>query len=155
MQQTSVINSHLLFIAKQRQAGEVSNTSKQFNWNGILEHAGVTEEEYLIKHYEHKKINDLAKEIGCHRNALMRRAKRLGLGSRHQYQREGSQYLEAEQNIIELLESGLCNECIAKKLNRSKEGIRKKIKRMSEDGMLVKTERKQCGCDKNKNFCRD
>ena len=104
MQQTSVINSHLLFIAKQRQAGGVSNTSKQFNWNEILEHAGVTAEQYLIKHYKHKKINDLAKEIGCHRNALMRRAKRLGLGSRHQYQRKGSQYLDTEKKIIELLQ---------------------------------------------------
>ena len=150
MQQTSVINSHLLFIARQREAGGVSNTSKQFNWNAILEHAGVTAEQYLIKHYKHTKINDLAKEIGCHRNALMRRAKRLGLGSRHQYQREGSQYLEDEQFIIELLQSGLCNKCIAKKLNRSKEGIRKKIKRMSEKGMLPNTERNRCRCDKNK-----
>ena len=154
MQQTSVINSHLLFIARQREAGGVSNTSKQFNWNAILEHAGVTAEQYLIKHYKHTKINDLAKEIGCHRNALMRRAKRLGLGSRHQYQREGSQYLEAEQNIIELLQSGLCNKCIAKKLNRSKEGIRKKIERMSEKEMLANTERGQCRCDEKKNFCK-
>ena len=154
MQQTSVINSHLLFIAKQRQAGGVSNTSKQFNWNKILEHAGVTAEQYLIKHYKHKKINDLAKEIGCHRNALMRRAKRLGLGSRHQYQRKGSQYLDTEKKIIELLQSGLCNKCIAKKLNRSKEGIRKKIERMSEKEMLANTERGQCRCDEKKNFCK-
>ncbi len=154
MQQTSVINSHLLFIAKQRQAGGVSNTSKQFNWNEILEHAGVTAEQYLIKHYKHKKINDLAKEIGCHRNALMRRAKRLGLGSRHQYQRKGSQYLDTEKKIIELLQSGLCNKCIAKKLNRSKEGIRKKIERMSEKEMLANTERGQCRCDEKKNFCK-
>lgn len=147
MQQTSVINSHLLFIAKQRQAGEVSNTSKQFNWNGILEHAGVTAEQYLIKHYKHKKINDLAKEIGCHRNALMRRAKRLGLGSRHQHLMDGGQYLEAEQNIIKLLQNGMCNKCIAKRLNRSKEGIRKKIKRMSEKGLLAETERGRCRCN--------
>lgn len=147
MQHTSVINSHLLFIAKQSQTGAISTPSKQFNWDEILEHAGITAEQYLIKHYKQKKINDLAEEIGCHRNALMRRAKRLGLGSRHQYLCEGGQYLEAEKELIELIQSGLCNKCIAMRLKRSKEGIRKKIKRMSEKGIL-EDDRKGCRCEK-------
>ena len=111
----------------------------RFDWTQKIEPYELTAEECLVKFYRTMEINALANLIGCHRNALMRKAKRLNLGSRNQFKTSGTPYKDELKTLINMYSSGKCHKCIAKRVNRPEGGVKKKIARLIQSGDLART----------------
>ena len=110
---------------------------------------GLEAECFLKTFYTSMTISELATYLGCDKNVVVRRAKKLNLGSRNEYRVSGKPYQLESSTISELVEKGCRTKCIAKKLNRTVSGVAKKIQRMKREGTLDREcVQKRCnGCD--------
>lgn len=153
MAQIALGTMHRLSVALRPIKIEHTPKMTKFNWQQLIEGQGITAEEYLLKHYSTMEIKDIAKALKCHRNVIMRRAKKLKLGSRHAFKKDaGSHYKNDEKKLIEQVKAGKCNKCIAKDLNRTSEAIRKKVERLVSQNK-IESSVKASRCKGTRSLC--
>ena len=117
----------------------------KFDWEQEVHELGMTAEAFLLANYKIMQIKDVAEVLGCSRNVIMRKAKKLNLGSRHSHKVKGSHYSQDQETLIEYFNTGMCNKCIGKKMKRSSEGVRKKIERLIDVELITKkTKERRC-----------
>ena len=112
--------------------------------------SGLEAEKFLLLFYKSMKVNEIAVKLDCHRNVVLRKAKKLSLRKRRNENVPGSAY--RDELLIQCYNADMCNTCIALKLNRTTLAIAKKIQRLSKNGEIKKIKRRSC-CNSIKPSC--
>jgi predicted transcriptional regulator len=112
--------------------------------------SGLEAEQFLLLFYKSMKVNEIAVKLNCHRNVVLRKAKKLSLSKRRNENVPGGAY--RDDLLIQYYNAAMCNTCIALKLNRTTSAIAKKIQRLSKCGEIKKIKRRSC-CNSIKPSC--
>ena len=112
--------------------------------------SGLDAEQFLLLFYKSKTVNEIAVKLDCHRNVVLRKAKKLSLRKRRNENVPGGAY--RDELLIQYYNAAMCNTCIALKLNRTTTAIAKKIQRLSKSGEIKKSKRRPC-CNSIKPSC--
>lgn len=112
--------------------------------------SGLDAEQFLLLFYKSKTVNEIAEKLDCHRNVVLRKAKKLSLRKRCNENVPGGAY--RDELLIQYYNDAMCNTCIALKLNRTTSAIAKKIQRLSKSGEIKKSKRRTC-CNSRKPSC--
>jgi predicted transcriptional regulator len=112
--------------------------------------SGLDAEQFLLLFYKSKTVNEIAVKLDCHRNVVLRKAKKLSLRKRRNENVPGGAY--RDDLLIQYYNDAMCNTCIALKLNRTTSAIAKKIQRLSKNGEIKKSKRRS-SCNSIKPSC--
>lgn len=105
---------------------------------------GLTAEEFLVLFYKTLTVNEISKKLNCHRNVVLRKAKKLALGTKKKANEPGGSY--QDDKLIECYEKSMCYTCIAMEMNRSQSAIEKKIQRLVSKGAVKRRKSKALAC---------
>lgn len=111
---------------------------------------GIEAEQFLLLFYKLMTVNEIAEKLDCHRNVVLRKAKKLSLRKKRIENTPGGVY--EDDLLIQYYSKAMCNTCIALKLNRTKSAIAKKIQRLTKNGEIKKRKKRSC-CIPTKPAC--